>query len=288
MDLQFVVFLTNRILESVPNPTLTGFLFCVGAGLIIQVSRIIRRVHDMGRFDLELWNRVVSLVQENRLRDASVLCEIEEGSFPRMYKAGIDAARFSRQDSGDNMTLVIQEERSAMRRGLGSAAAASLIVIGVSVAAALHRLMEHSAPLTHAAFAPMMEALLYISYPVLVGLALVAPPAAGAIYCGWKILRLSSRMNTHRLRLLVALFERVARNSMDPFAGKFLSGGPTTVPAAEKAASQPVSVPAAIPEETATPERTSPPEKPAAVAFPSRAGLQAEEADVWNSVNRRS
>ncbi|HNG44748.1 MAG TPA: hypothetical protein PLO76_03095, partial [Elusimicrobiota bacterium] len=44
------------------------------------------------KFPRELWERIMGLVREKRLRDAIALCEVSHGAFARVFKAGLEGS----------------------------------------------------------------------------------------------------------------------------------------------------------------------------------------------------
>ena len=43
-------------------------------------------------FPRELWERIVGLIREKRLRDAIALCEVSSGVFSKVFKAGLEGS----------------------------------------------------------------------------------------------------------------------------------------------------------------------------------------------------
>jgi hypothetical protein len=71
------------------------------------------------KFPKELWDRIVGLVRERKLRDAIALCEGTPGVFARVFRSGLEGALVSRLDAEDGMVIEKEEGQEILRKRVG-------------------------------------------------------------------------------------------------------------------------------------------------------------------------
>ena len=161
------------------------------------------------KFPRELWERIMGLVREKRLRDAIALCEVSHGAFARVFKAGLEGSLVSRLDAEDGMVIEKEEGQEFLRKRVGLFGTISFIspLIGLlgtvlGVLRAFHDLARSGSGGPSVVAAGISEALI----TTVAGLVVAVPAAIIYNYFNFRLWATLVEMNTYGQRLLLAVF----------------------------------------------------------------------------------
>lgn len=160
-------------------------------------------------FPRELWERIVGLIREKRLRDAIALCEVSSGVFSKVFKAGLEGSLVSRLDAEDGMVIEKEEGQEILRKRVGLFGTISFIspLIGLlgtvlGVLRAFHDLSKSGSGGPSVVAAGISEALI----TTVAGLVVAVPAAMIYNYFNFRLRAVLVEMNTYGQRLLLAIF----------------------------------------------------------------------------------
>jgi len=160
-------------------------------------------------FPRELWERIVGLIREKRLRDAIALCEVSSGVFSKVFKAGLEGSLVSRLDAEDGMVIEKEEGQEILRKRVGLFGTISFIspLIGLlgtvlGVLRAFHDLAKSGSGGPSVVAAGISEALI----TTVAGLVVAVPAAMIYNYFNFRLRAVLVEMNTYGQRLLLAIF----------------------------------------------------------------------------------
>lgn len=160
-------------------------------------------------FPRELWERIVGLIREKRLRDAIALCEVSSGVFSKVFKAGLEGSLVSRLDAEDGMVIEKEEGQEFLRKRVGLFGTISFIspLIGLlgtvlGVLRAFHDLARSGSGGPSVVAAGISEALI----TTVAGLVVAVPAAIIYNYFNFRLRATLVEMNTYGQRLLLAVF----------------------------------------------------------------------------------
>lgn len=161
------------------------------------------------KFPKELWDRLVGLVRERKLRDAMALCEGTPGVFARVFRAGLEGALVSRLDAEDAMVIEKEEGQEILRKRVGLFGTISFIspLIGLlgtvlGVLRAFHDLAKSGSGGPSVVAAGISEALI----TTVAGLVVAVPAAMIYNYFNFRLRATLVEMNTFGQRLLLTVF----------------------------------------------------------------------------------
>jgi len=161
------------------------------------------------KFPRELWERIVGLIREKRLRDAIALCEVSSGVFSKVFKAGLEGSLVSRLDAEDGMVIEKEEGQEILRKRVGLFGTISFIspLIGLlgtvlGVLRAFHDLAKSGSGGPSVVAAGISEALI----TTVAGLVVAVPAAMIYNYFNFRLRAVLVEMNTYGQRLLLAIF----------------------------------------------------------------------------------
>lgn len=168
-----------------------------------------------GTFDEQYWQRTSSFILQNRIKDAISLCEVTQGVYAKIFKAGIEAAQFSRQDSEDSMVIQKEECQEMLRRRLGLFGTFSFIspLLGLlgtvlGIMRAFHDMGVAGSGGPSIVAAGISQALI----TTVVGITVAIPAAILYNYFTFRLRSVVVIMNSYSQRLLVLLFEKRYKN----------------------------------------------------------------------------
>ncbi|MBK6879934.1 MAG: MotA/TolQ/ExbB proton channel family protein [Elusimicrobia bacterium] len=160
-------------------------------------------------FPRELWERIVGLIREKRLRDAIALCEVSSGVFSKVFKAGLEGSLVSRLDAEDGMVIEKEEGQEILRKRVGLFGTISFIspLIGLlgtvlGVLRAFHDLAKSGSGGPSVVAAGISEALI----TTVAGLVVAVPAAMIYNYFNFRLRAVLVEMNTYGQRLLLSIF----------------------------------------------------------------------------------
>ena len=160
-------------------------------------------------FPRELWERIVGLIREKRLRDAIALCEVSSGVFSKVFKAGLEGSLVSRLDAEDGMVIEKEEGQEILRKRVGLFGTISFIspLIGLlgtvlGVLRAFHDLAKSGTGAPSVVAAGISEALI----TTVAGLVVAVPAAMIYNYFNFRLRAVLVEMNTYGQRLLLSIF----------------------------------------------------------------------------------
>jgi biopolymer transport protein ExbB len=161
------------------------------------------------KFPKELWDRIVGLVRERKLRDAIALCEGTPGVFARVFRSGLEGALVSRLDAEDGMVIEKEEGQEILRKRVGMFGTISFIspLIGLlgtvlGVLRAFHDLAKSGSGGPSVVAAGISEALI----TTVAGLVVAVPAAMIYNYFNFRLRAILVEMNTYGQRLLLTVF----------------------------------------------------------------------------------
>lgn len=161
------------------------------------------------RFPKDLWERIVGLVREKRVRDAIALCEVSAGVFARVFKACLEGSLVSRLDAEDGMVIEKEDGQELLRKRTGLFGTISFIapLIGLlgtvmGVLRAFHDLAKSGSGGPSVVAAGISEALI----TTVAGLVVAIPAAIIYNYFNFHMRTVMVEMNTYGQRLLIYLF----------------------------------------------------------------------------------
>ena len=161
------------------------------------------------KFPRELWERILGLVREKRLRDAIALCEVSQGVFARVFKSGLEGSLVSRLDAEDGMVIEKEEGQEILRKRVGLFGTISFIspLVGLlgtvlGVLHAFHDLSRSGSGGPSVVAAGISEALI----TTVAGLVVAVPAAMIYNYFNFRLRATLVEMNTYGQRLLLAVF----------------------------------------------------------------------------------
>lgn len=161
------------------------------------------------KFPRELWDRILGLIREKRLRDAIALCEVSSGVFARVFKAGLEGSLVSRLDAEDAMVIEKEEGQEVLRKRVGLFGTISFIspLVGLlgTVLGVLHAFHSMAAAKTNdpsVVSGGISEALI----TTVAGLVVAVPAAMIYNYFNFRLRATLVEMNTYGQRLLLAVF----------------------------------------------------------------------------------
>jgi biopolymer transport protein ExbB len=161
------------------------------------------------KFPRELWERIIGLVREKRLRDAIALCEVSSGVFAKIFKAGLEGSLVSRLDAEDGMVIEKEESQEILRKRVGLFGTISFIspLIGLlgtvlGVLRAFHDLAKSGSGGPSVVAAGISEALV----TTVAGLVVAVPAAMIYNYFNFRLRASLVEMNTYGQRLLLTIF----------------------------------------------------------------------------------
>jgi biopolymer transport protein ExbB len=161
------------------------------------------------KFPRELWDRIVGLVREKRVRDAIALCEVTPGVFARVFKSGLEGSLVSRLDAEDGMVIEKEEGQEVLRKRVGLFGTISFIspLIGLlgTVLGVLHAFQSLAASGSggpSVVAAGISEALI----TTVAGLVVAVPAAMIYNYFNFRLRATLVEMNTYGQRLLLVVF----------------------------------------------------------------------------------
>jgi biopolymer transport protein ExbB len=164
-----------------------------------------------GAFSEQLWQRITNFILQNRMKDAISLCEVSPGVFAEIFKAGIDASQFSRQDTEDSMVIQKEECQEKLRKRLGLFGTLSFVspLLGLlgtvlGIMRAFHDLAMAGSGGPTIVAAGISEALI----TTVVGIIVAIPSAILYNYFTFRLRAIVVNMNSYSQRLLVLLFEK--------------------------------------------------------------------------------
>jgi biopolymer transport protein ExbB len=156
-----------------------------------------------------LWERIIGLVREKRLRDAIALCEVSSGVFAKIFKAGLEGSLVSRLDAEDGMVIEKEESQEILRKRVGLFGTISFIspLIGLlgtvlGVLRAFHDLAKSGSGGPSVVAAGISEALV----TTVAGLVVAVPAAMIYNYFNFRLRASLVEMNTYGQRLLLTIF----------------------------------------------------------------------------------
>lgn len=168
-----------------------------------------------GTFNEQFWQRINNFVLQNRLKDAISLCEVTSGVFAQMFKSGIEAAQFSRQDSEDSMVIQKEECQEDLRKRLGLFGTLSFVspLLGLlgtvlGIMQAFHDMSVAGSGGPSIVAAGISQALV----TTVVGIVVAIPSAILYNFFTFKLRTVVVQMNSYSQRLLVLLFEKRYKN----------------------------------------------------------------------------
>jgi biopolymer transport protein ExbB len=161
------------------------------------------------KFPRDLWERILGLIREKRIRDAIALCEVSPGVFARVFKSGLEGALVSRLDAEDGMVIEKEEGQEILRKRVGLFGTISFIspLIGLlgtvlGVLHAFHSLAQSGSGGPSVVAAGISEALI----TTVAGLVVAVPAAMIYNYFNFRLRATLVEMNTYGQRLLLAVF----------------------------------------------------------------------------------
>ncbi len=164
-----------------------------------------------GKFDQGFWQRISSFVLQNRLKDAISLCEVTRGVFAKIFKAGIEASQFSRQDSEDSMVIQKEECQEELRKRLGLFGTLSFVspLLGLlgtvlGIMRAFHDMSVAGSGGPSIVASGIAQALV----TTVCGIMVAIPAAILYNYFTFRLRSVIVNMNSYSQRLLVLLFEK--------------------------------------------------------------------------------
>jgi biopolymer transport protein ExbB/TolQ len=198
---------TTIVVQSYPTVIAALWFFLLtAAAMLIYSYKMQARLAEQGRFDRELWERTLSLVLQQRIKDATALAQASEGLFPKLYLAALEAAA-SRKNAADMINTVKEESQDELCRPLAPLTLAGFLAPFIGLLAA-----------ASSAWAVYQDAALAQS----LGLTRLVPPMApaaaglltgllaGAVYgfFALRIRKVVAQMHLCGLKLLHTLFEQ--------------------------------------------------------------------------------
>lgn len=161
------------------------------------------------KFPTQLWERIIGLVREKRLRDAIALCEVSHGVFAKVFRAGLEGSLVSRLDAEDGMVIEKEEGQEILRKRIGLFGTISFIspLIGLlgtvmGVLRAFNDLAKSGSGGPNVVAAGISEALI----TTVAGLVVAIPAAIIYNYFNFRLRAVLVEMNTYGQRLLLAVF----------------------------------------------------------------------------------
>lgn len=168
-----------------------------------------------GTFDEHFWQRINNFVLQSRLKDAISLCEVTPGVFAQIFKSGIEAAQFSRQDAEDSMVIQKEECQEDLRKRLGLFGTLSFVspLLGLmgtvlGIMQAFHDMSVSGSGGPSIVAAGISQALV----TTVVGITVAIPAAILYNFFTFKLRTVIVQMNSYSQRLLVLLFEKRYKN----------------------------------------------------------------------------
>ncbi|MFH1378809.1 MAG: MotA/TolQ/ExbB proton channel family protein [bacterium] len=204
MHLGFVEFVKT-------SPMVIGVLIFFS---VMMVAYAIERwwvFKSKARFDEQFWQRITNFVLQDRLKDAISLCEVTKNVYAEIFRAGIDASQFSRQDAEDSMVIQKEECQEELRKRLGLFGTFSFIspLLGLlgtvlGIMRAFHDMSIAGSGGPSIVAAGISQALI----TTVVGIVVAIPSAIFYNYFTFKLRAVIVHMNAYSQRLLVLLFEK--------------------------------------------------------------------------------